>query len=58
MEKKMYLAQSFLQREEQGVNVWLPRWVPRLVVEKTGKATRGLSSTGSGGGRPLTPADP
>lgn len=38
--------------------VCLPRWVPLPVVEKTGKATRGMSGTGNGESRPVTPAEP
>lgn len=40
------------------MNMCLLRWVPRLAVEKTGKATREMSGTGNGRSRPLTPAEP
>lgn len=37
------------------MNVWLLGWVQQLIVEKTPKATRGLS--GNKGSRPLRPRD-
>lgn len=40
------------------MNVCLPRWVPHLVVEKIGKATRELSGTGNGERRSVPPAEP
>ena len=58
MEKNVFSPIFSTEGGTRHINVWLPRWVPHLVAEKTGKATRGLSGTSKGGSRPLMPADP
>lgn len=53
MEKDMFSpifsSEAGTRVMKHSLGVWPPRWVPYLVVEKTGKTARGLSGMGDGG---------
>jgi len=48
MEKDVFSPIFSTEGVTRHMNMWLPTGVPQLVVEKTGKATRGLSDIGTG----------